>query len=457
MDVINKKSLEVGTNKTVENYRVYKRRWFILFIFFVLYFVGSIQWIQYTIIEDVVMDYYGVSASTVNLTSVIFLLTYLPLIVPVSYVINKKGIRFSMIVAATGHCIGSWIKVFSTHPNGFWIGFVGQTFVAVTQVFVVSMPAKFAGIWFDSTQMSTACTIAFYGSPMGIAMGYLITPKIVKQDRESVEETGNDLFLLFLIIAIATTVVTVLIFVFFQEAPHIPPSEAQNTQTQKSSKTLQSYKNLLTNGPFMTLLCAYALNIGVYNATSTLFNPILLEHFEGGGEFAGHIGVVFILSGIFSTVLFGVILDKTKRFKETTLGAYTMTAVGLLAYTFSVNSEHKLLIFLATFLFGFFANGYIPVAYEMGVELTYPESEFNSTGVLSTGSHTLGGLFTIFFTFLLNQTNGFWTNMGMVAFLVIGLILTICTPNILKRQNALKKHLIRDNPNVELAILPIKM
>ncbi|XP_044730963.1 feline leukemia virus subgroup C receptor-related protein 2-like isoform X2 [Chrysoperla carnea] len=362
------------------------------------------------------MEYYGVSASTVNLTSVIFMLTYLPLIVPVSYVIKKKGIRFSMIIAVTGHCIGSWIKVFSTHPNGFWIGFAGQTLVAVTQVFVVSMPPRLAGIWFDSTQMSTACTIAFYGSPMGVATAYLITPMIVKQERESAEETGNDLFLLFLIIAIAATVVTVLIFVFFREAPPIPPSEAQNTQTQESSNTLQSYKNLLTNGPFMTLLCAYGLNIGVYNATSTLFNPILLEHFEDRGAFAGHIGVVFILSGSLSTVLFGVILDKTKRFKETTLGAYAMTTVGMLAFTFAVNSEHKLLIYLAVFLLGFFANGYIPVAYETGVELTYPESEFNSTGVLSTGSHTMGGLFTLFFTFLLNQTNGFWTNMGYQIF-----------------------------------------
>lgn len=82
---------------------------------------------------------------------------------------------------------------------------------------------------------------------------------------------------------------------------------------------------------------------------------------------------------------------------------------------------------------------------ETGVELTYPESEFNSSGLLFGISFTISGIFTLLFTFILEKTSDFWSNMLMVALLTIGTVLTIFIRNVCKRQEALRPHNLNQN------------
>ena len=44
--------------------QVYAKRWLILLIFVVLSASNSFQWIEYSIIQDVVMDFYGTASHT---------------------------------------------------------------------------------------------------------------------------------------------------------------------------------------------------------------------------------------------------------------------------------------------------------------------------------------------------------------------------------------------------------
>lgn len=68
------------------------------------------------------------------------------------------------MAGAIGTTLGSWIKVFSVSPDRFWITFVGQTFVAVSQAFVLSVPARLAAVWFGPDQVSSACSIGVFGN-----------------------------------------------------------------------------------------------------------------------------------------------------------------------------------------------------------------------------------------------------------------------------------------------------
>lgn len=76
--------------KTEVVIKVYKRRWFVLFIFILYSAVNAFQWIQYPIIANIVTKYYNVSAQTVDWTSIIYMLLYPPLILPASYNVEKK-------------------------------------------------------------------------------------------------------------------------------------------------------------------------------------------------------------------------------------------------------------------------------------------------------------------------------------------------------------------------------
>lgn len=80
--------LESPTKKATE-YKVYTIRWMVLFIFVFYSASNSFQWIQYSIIQDSVVKYYGVSSIVVYWTSMIYMITYIPLIFPGSWLLDK--------------------------------------------------------------------------------------------------------------------------------------------------------------------------------------------------------------------------------------------------------------------------------------------------------------------------------------------------------------------------------
>lgn len=70
----------------------------------------------------------------------------------------------AILLGAIGTCIGAWIKVFSIAPDRFMITFIGQTIVAASQAFVLSLPARVAAVWFGQNEVSSACSIGVFGN-----------------------------------------------------------------------------------------------------------------------------------------------------------------------------------------------------------------------------------------------------------------------------------------------------
>lgn len=75
-----------------------------------------------------------------------------------------QGLRFAALAGAIGTTLGSWIKVFSVSPDRFWITFFGQSLVALSQTFILSVPARLAAVWFGPDQVSSACSIGVFGN-----------------------------------------------------------------------------------------------------------------------------------------------------------------------------------------------------------------------------------------------------------------------------------------------------
>lgn len=71
------------------HYVVYKYRWVMLCLFVLYSASNSLQWTQYTIIQDIVVRYYGVDSTLVSWTSMVYMITYMPLIFPASWLLDK--------------------------------------------------------------------------------------------------------------------------------------------------------------------------------------------------------------------------------------------------------------------------------------------------------------------------------------------------------------------------------
>jgi len=75
-------------------YRQYKRRWSILFIFVFYSMSNAMQWTQYAIINDIITEFYNVDSYAVSWTSMVYMITYVVLIFPASWFIDKKVFQF---------------------------------------------------------------------------------------------------------------------------------------------------------------------------------------------------------------------------------------------------------------------------------------------------------------------------------------------------------------------------
>ncbi|KAJ9580079.1 hypothetical protein L9F63_004271, partial [Diploptera punctata] len=145
-------------------WKLYHKRWFMLFIYVCFQIGNNIQWIQYSIIANLIKKYYNVSESAVEWTSMIFMVSYLPLVFPASHFVEKVGLRWPMIIGTFATAAGACIKIGSVDRDLFWVTFIGQTLVAMAQVFMLSLPPVIAAIWFGEKEVSTACSIGIFGN-----------------------------------------------------------------------------------------------------------------------------------------------------------------------------------------------------------------------------------------------------------------------------------------------------
>nr|CAD7396962.1 unnamed protein product [Timema cristinae] len=369
---------------------------------------------------------------------------------------------------------GAWLKMVGVPSSSYWLAMLGQTIVGSGDVFVLGMPPKLASLWFGPDQISIACSIIVLGSKLGAALGFFLPPLLVRDhlNRADIEpdlkvlqqiiagsstlvlvliiiwaalglflppllvrdhlnraDIEPDLKVLQQIIAGSSTLVLVLIIIFLKDKPPLPPSLSQ-AQLRSSSKDvtikefLLSLKRLLTSIDYHLLLWSFGINYGVLNAVCTLPNKLILSHFPGGQEFAGHVCLTIIVAGMLGVVVFGVLLDKTHKYKETALGVYILTMVSLVGFTFILGTKSTILVYLTAAALGVFLGGYIPVAYELGAELTYPLSEGTVTGVMLIPGSALGILFTTATTAVLERWGDIAANMVMCGALVLGAGLT---------------------------------
>ncbi|XP_077265379.1 choline/ethanolamine transporter flvcr2a isoform X1 [Temnothorax americanus] len=421
--------------------RVYTRRWQILILFVVYSASNSMQWIQYSIISNIVTKYYNVSDYTVDMTSMIYMITYIPLIFPASYLLDNFGLRWTVIIGAFGTAIGSWIKVFSIAPDRFWVTFVGQTVVAISQTCILSIPARLAAVWFGDNEVSRACGIGVFGNQLGIAIGFLFPPMLVPNKEICDIERG--LQRMFYTVAAFTSFVLILILLLFKSAPPLPPSSAQAVQREKSESSrevktfFESIRRLFLNRGYLLLLISYGINVGTFYAISTLLNRLVIKQFPDSEEDAGRIGLTIVCAGMVGSIACGILLDKTHKFWWTTVGVYICSLVGMIIFTFTLDKNVGIYaIYITAGILGFFMTGYLPVGFELAAELTFPEPEGTSTGLLNAVVQIFGIALTPLYRYLLNVWEDFWANVTLCGILAVGVLLTTIIPNDLRRQKA---------------------
>lgn len=133
-------------------------------IFSLYSLVNAFQWIQYSIISNVFEGFYGVSSLHVDWLSMVYMLAYVPLIFPATWLLDTRGLRLTALLGSGLNCLGAWVKCGSVQQHLFWVTMLGQCLCSVAQVFILGLPSRIASVWFGPKEVSTACATAVLGN-----------------------------------------------------------------------------------------------------------------------------------------------------------------------------------------------------------------------------------------------------------------------------------------------------
>lgn len=81
-------------------------------------------------------------------------------------------------------------------------------------------------------------------------------------------------------------------------------------------------------------------------------------------------------------------------------------------------------------------TGYLPVGFEFAAELTYPEPEGTSAGLLNAAAQIFGICFTMVYAEIFGEFGDVIANIAMAVMLCVGTVVTAIIKSDLRRQAA---------------------
>lgn len=187
------------------------------------------------------------------------------------------------LYGSIGLVITSWLKFLGIKLQNFGLILLIQCFCAIFHILLCSIPSRIATIWFPMNEEYLTQAITIFASNLGLIVNFLSL--IIINDLENMLTLTKNLTDYMFLIAVASTISAVLMgFAFSKEEPTIPPSciealRRDNIIHTDNRKFMKSLKILFKNKNFVMLFLGFGLNIGVFNAFSTILNSIIVHYF----------------------------------------------------------------------------------------------------------------------------------------------------------------------------------
>jgi len=347
-----------------QTYRVYGYRWVVLGVFMFINLAIQMLWITYAPITTPAAEYYGVTDSQIGLLAMSFMIVFIPLSIPVSWVIDKYGFRLAVSIGAILMAVFAILR-----------GLVGANYtlvlactigIAIAQPFFLNSWTKVPANWFSINERATAVGLITLANLVGTALGMLLTPILTEQmSIPSVQ-----------LIFGGVAAVSAALFIFLsREHPLTPPCPPG---MEVRSLMLDGLKQIVKSVPFWLFVTVYFVGLGLFNGISTwVLNIIQPRGFDPTD--AGTLGAVMVFGGILGAVILPALSDKQhKRQRYMTLGIL-LAIPGLIGVTFATSFW---LLLLSAFFLGFFLISVAPIGMQYVAEVTYPAPEGTSTGLI---------------------------------------------------------------------------
>src|SRR5664279_2753433 len=390
------------------DFKVYRSRWMMLIVYMVMVAVNQLLWITFAPITGAATKYYGVSDLRIGILSMCFMIVYIVVSIPASWVIDKFGIRIGVGIGAAFTGIFGLVRGFAGTDYNLLL--MAQIGIAIGQPFILNAITKLAARWFPMEERATAAGLGTLAMYLGILLGMTLTPYLI---------IGSGIGGMLYIYGIISVVTAVAFLVLIKEGPPTAPCLPDQ---EERSLVYDGFKQTLRTKDFIILMIIFFIGLGVFNAVTTWIEDILRPRGFTATQ-AGITGGLMIVGGIIGALFIPIPVSYYKKRTPFIIVALAGATIGLAGITFA--TSYWLLLTSGTVL-GFFLLSSGPIGFQYGAEITYPASEGTSNGMLLLMGQISGIAFIFGMDSFKSSLTGSMTRslVLMIGLMVISILLS---------------------------------
>ncbi len=390
-------------------FKVYTYRWIILAVFMFVVAVNQLMWITFAPITSIAAGYYKVSDISIGLLSMIFMIVYVAISIPASWVIDTYGIRTGIGIGVV--LTGVFGMLRGHYASDYNMVLISQIGIAIGQPFILNAITSLAARWFPMHERATATGLGTLSMYLGIIAGMMLTPYLTIQ---------SDMDGMLYNYGIVSLISVIFFFALIREKP--PTAPCQPDQEERSL-VLEGLKQTLHKRSFLWLMFIFFIGLGVFNSVTTWIEDILRPRGFSVTQ-AGITGGIMIAGGILGALILPILSDRRRQRVPFIIIALAGTILGLAGITFATNFA---LLIASAFFMGFFLLSAGPIGFQYGAEIAYPASEGMSNGLLLMMGQISGIVFIIGMDLMKSQVNGSMVKplVGLLILMGISLLISV--------------------------------
>ncbi|MFC2037630.1 MFS transporter [Chloroflexota bacterium] len=390
-------------------FKVYGYRWVVLLSFMFAIAANQLLWITFAPITGAAAAYYGVSDLSIGLLSMVFMVVYVIVSIPASWVIDTYGIRVAVGIGVV--LTGIFGLMRGLVATNYTLVLLAQIAIAIGQPFILNAITTVAARWFPLQERATASGLGTLAMYLGIFLGLVLTPFL------TIQVGIANMLLIYGLVAMIVAVV------FLAGARERPPTPPCPPEQEARSLVFDGLRQTLRQRDFVLLLIIFFVGLGVFNAVTTWIEDIIRPRGFSITQ-AGITGGLMIAGGIIGALVFPALSDRYRRRTPFIVLALAGAILGLVGITYATSYG---LLLVSAFVLGFFLLSAGPIGFQYGAEVAYPAPEGTSNGLLLLTGQISGILFILAMDSSKSPDTGSMTTPLVVLAGLMGLSLLLST------------------------------
>lgn len=381
------------------NYKLYGYRWVVLGVFMFINLTIQMLWITYAPITGPAAAFYGVSDLQIGLLAMSFMIAFIPLSIPVSWVIDTYGFRIAVGIGAV--LMGIFGLLRGLAGANYSLVLWSTVGIAAAQPFLLNAWTKVPANWFAIEERATAVGLVTLANLVGTALGMVLTPILME---------SMDIPTIQLIYGGIAAFSSVLFLVFAKETPPTPPCPPGG---EVRALMLDGLKHALTVKPFWLYLFVSFIGLGIFNGVTTWVENIIRPRGFTPTD-AGTLGALMLVGGVLGAVIIPPFSDKQRKRQPYILAGMILAIPGLIGLTYATSAW---MLFASAFAMGFFLVSTSPIGMQYAAEVTQPTPEGTSNGLIQ-----LFGQASVVFVYIMEALKSADGSFTPALLLAIGLL-----------------------------------